>query len=528
MSEVEKKSKILIVDDVSANRLMMTEILKINHDYQIATASSGMSALSKMKAHKFDLVLLDIMMPEMDGFEVCQRIKADINTRSIPVIFLTAVKDKDSIVRGFKMGAVDYIPKPFSKEELLARVKLHIELKHTQEELESAKDLAEAAANAKSLFLANMSHEIRTPMNGIVGMIDIMEQTKLSEDQNEYLDIIKISSENLLNIINDILDFSKIEAGQIDFENIKFNIWEEIDAVSKLLSFKAREKNLDLSFKIDNNVPHFISGDPTRLKQVIINLLNNALKFTQKGGVSINVGFDKEFDDRVKLIFKIIDSGIGISEENQKKLFKSFSQTDASTTRKYGGTGLGLAISKSLTSLMNGDIGVESAEGEGSTFWFTAIFDIAKDDTEIEKDNIDGEDYELGVNLRVLLAEDNLVIQKVAAFCFEKMGCILDIVGNGKLAVEHFKENKYDIIFTDIQMPELDGIDATKQIRDIEQEKGVLHHIPIVAMTANTMKGDRERFLEVGMDDYISKPFKPEQLYKLLKRMLKLFIVIDK
>ncbi|MFC2107639.1 response regulator, partial [Bacteroidota bacterium] len=177
--------------------------------------------------------------------------------------------------------------------------------------------------------------------------------------------------------------------------------------------------------------------------------------------------------------------------------------------------------------LMNGDIGVESAEGKGSVFWFTAIFDKAKEDSEIDKDNIDLDDYDLGVKLKVLMAEDNEVIQRVAAFSFEKMGCVLDIVNNGKEAVEHFKENKYDIVFTDIQMPELDGIDATKQIREYENEIGSLHHIPIVAMTANTMKGDRERFLEVGMDDYISKPFKPEQLYKLLKRMLKLFIVKD-
>lgn len=522
MNTCENKSKILIVDDISINIEKMTEVLKTNKNYLIAAASNGRTALTKAKASQFDLILLDIIMPDIDGFEVCEQLKKYTATKDIPIIFLTAKRDPKSIVKGFKVGAVDYIPKPFSDEELLARVDMHLKLKHTQDDLKRAKNLAEAAAHAKSMFLVNMSHEIRTPMNGIIGMVDILKQTKLNDSQKEFIDIIDISGENLLSIINDILDFSKIEAGQIEFENIKFNISNEICEVIKLLNLKTKEKGLSLTMIIHDSVPEFVYGDPVRLKQILINLINNAIKFTSEGGVKIEI-ITKNIDElKVKILFKVIDTGIGISEVGKKKLFKSFSQTDSSTTRKYGGTGLGLAISKNLTNLMNGEIGVESEVGKGSTFWFTAVFKRAFEEVKKPQALVAEEEKEIKPEkqLKILVAEDNIINQKVAVFNIEKLGHKVNIAENGKIAFDNFKKNKYDLIFMDIQMPEMDGIEATKLIREFEVDTAKDKKMPIIAMTANVMKGDREKFIEAGMNDYIGKPFKINELSELIDKIM--------
>ncbi len=517
MSEDKKESKILLVDDVQVNLDQMKDALFQAGNYQIAVAKNGKTALAKAKANKFDLILLDIIMPDIDGFEVCETLKNYHSTKNVPVIFLTSKNDPESISKGFRIGAVDYISKPFSYEELQARVKLHLRLKHTQEELFKAKVIAEEAAHAKSLFLANMSHEIRTPMNGIIGMIDILKQTPLNNKQKEFLDIVDVSGGNLLTIINDILDFSKIESGKIELEKIDFSVSKELNEVLKLLDLKAREKSLPLKLQINSDVPEFINGDPVRLKQIIINLINNAIKFTKEGSVTISVEVDEIINNKIKLLCKVIDTGIGISEEGMNKLFKSFSQTDSSTTRKYGGTGLGLAISKKLSRLMNGSIGVKSEEGKGSTFWFTAEFEtiIEKQNTKIPESHINVQDNK---KLKVLLAEDNTINQKVASFNFNKIGHHVDIAENGEIAVEKYLENDFDMIFMDIQMPVMDGIQATEKIRKIEKEKNIEKQIVIIAMTANIMKGDKEKYLAVGMDGFIGKPFKQNELISVIDK----------
>jgi CheY-like chemotaxis protein len=518
MKEISPLSRILIVDDVQMNLDLMKDILS-DQGYLVATAINGKSAIAKAKAHKFDLILLDIVLPDIDGFEVCSHLKANYSTQDIPIIFLTAKKEKDSIIQGFQLGAVDYIPKPFSKEELLARVNLHLTLRKTQEELIHSKELAEAASKAKAIFLANISHEIRTPMNGIIGMIDILKRTNLSQEQHEYIDIIGISGENLLMIINDVLDFSKIEAGQITFEKIQFSLHDEVEEVIKILRYKALQKNLELSYNIQSEVPEFLLGDPLRLKQILINLCNNSLKFTSKGFVKIEVKLVKMEESKVRIHIEVQDTGIGISAENQSKLFKSFSQADVSTTRKFGGTGLGLAISKNLVEMMNGNIGIISEEGKGAIFHFDCEFELSEPFISSEK-LMEHADAECQIKkLKILLAEDNIINQKVAILNLQKLGHQVSVVYNGIQAVEMFVAETPDVIFMDIQMPEMDGVEATGKIRAWEKEHGIQNGIPIVAMTANTLKSDMDLFLRAGMDDYLAKPFNSTDLKQVLDRV---------
>lgn len=516
----EDAPRVLIVDDSKSSLLHMKQILVNKENYQVATAENGVSAIKKAKAQKLDLILLDVVMPDISGFEVCRKLKEMPQTADVPIIFLTSLTENKSIIEGFNAGAVDYVRKPFVEEELIARVKVHIELKKIQNQLRKAKEDAEMATNAKSMFLANMSHEIRTPMNGVIGMVEALKSTPLNEDQKEYLEIVEISSENLLSVINDILDFSKVEAGQIEFENVTFNLADCLEEVVKLLNFKAEEKHLYLNLKCDDSIPYYLIGDPLRIKQILINLVNNAVKFTNEGGIEIESKLLNIKDDIAEIKFSVKDSGIGISKDGKSKLFKSFSQADASTTRKYGGTGLGLAISKSLSKMMNGNIGVDSEEGEGSTFWFTAKLFITDEESLKTGFTNHKEDVNLD-KLKVLVAEDNVINQRVATFNLEKLGIEVDIANDGKEALEMYKVNKYNIIFMDIQMPVMDGLESTRKIRAYERDTDSIYKTPIIAMTANTLKGDKENFMQSGFTDYISKPFKSSELTLLINKVAK-------
>ncbi len=410
-----------------------------------------------------------------------------------------------------------------------------------EEETNRCKELAlaaEAASKAKSEFLANMSHEIRTPMNGVIGMTNLLLADPLTQTQRDYVQTIRISGESLLRLINDLLDFSKIEAGKTSLVRQEFHLPETVDEIMSVLYPQTLEKNLRVSSRIHEEIPPNLVGDAGRLRQILINLIGNAVKFTDKGSVALRVDKISETEETMELQFSIRDSGVGIPAAAREKLFQAFSQADTSTTRRFGGTGLGLAISHKLVELMGGAIGVESEEGKGSTFWFRITFNKATVETEEEPetdfvspkdgkttdavDSITEEDYaatgESSPEIRILLAEDDRINQMVARMSLKKAGYPdLEVAANGKEALKVWEKGGHRLIFMDCQMPFLDGYEATREIRKREKE-GNRPPVWIIAMTAHAMPGDRERCLEAGMNDYIPKPIDMNRLTEALHK----------
>jgi signal transduction histidine kinase/CheY-like chemotaxis protein len=406
--------------------------------------------------------------------------------------------------------------------ELLDRTS---QLQEANAQLLASKQKAEEASRAKSEFLANMSHEIRTPINGIVGMAELVMDTRITAEQRDYLTTMKTSANSLLRVINDILDFSKIESGKLELSPVEFDLKATIADSVRALSLSAQEKDLELALSFSPELPQFVILDSGRLGQILINLVGNAVKFTHSGKIVVRVERESQNPDTSQLHFSVADTGIGIPVEKHAMIFEAFSQADGSTTRNYGGTGLGLSISSRLVKLLGGSIWLESVPGKGSTFHFTVRFQpsqrVLEEPQSIPVD-LPGMAAPIACKkasrgLRILIAEDNLVNQTVIRHMLTKRGHLPTIVNNGKEAVAAVKAQAFDLVFMDVQMPEMDGLTATRTIRENEQRTN--SHIPIVAMTAHAMKGDKETCLAAGMDDYIPKPVTGEQVEQLIARI---------
>jgi len=687
------QSTILVVDDDPQTRQELRLALT-DHGYEVKTAKDGNEALLSAKRHLPDLILLNVSMPEMGGYEFCRILKADTSTEQIPIIFISNnndVDDDEAKVKAFESGGADYITKPLHIAEVLARLHLHLSLHHLQmhltdknselsqavfdrvgilkdlqrtnlllhaqkeaaidgifavdeqgriasynrrfcemwnipyglflggdlsyqtpngvplgsyliksdlpdvltnllettyddpdairhgeivfgdrifdyytspvnseqnkffgliwcfrditakknaeirqtqllEDLRKAKEEAEIAVSTKAAFLAMMSHEIRTPINGVIGMTQLLAGTNVDSEQAKYVRTIQVSGEMLLSVINDILDFSKIESGKLELENSPLDLRAVVRDIYDVQLPKAREKKLKFEVSMQSNVPPFIVGDVTRLRQILLNLVSNALKFTDTGSVKIGVRLVGDHSPRdgypFQLLFSVTDTGIGISDEQMQRLFQPFTQASAATSRKYGGTGLGLVICRNLVEIMGGSIQVDSKANSGSTFSFTISTEVARDtpvytlqDAIAKSANASSIRLADRFPLRILIAEDNLINQELAMAMLIKMGYQPDVVDNGLAALETLQVKHYDLLLLDVQMPEMNGLETASYLVNHWHELHTGYARPIIiAMTASAMQGDREMCLQAGMDDYISKPIMMESLQRTIEQ----------
>lgn len=382
------------------------------------------------------------------------------------------------------------------------------------EQTSAARQAADSASQAKSEFLAIVSHEIRTPMNAILGFAKMLDDANLTKPHADYASMILRAGDALMLILNDILDLAKIEAGRIDLEDVPFRIADKLRHVEELWLAAAQQKDLYIRTATAEGVPAAVIGDPMRVRQVLFNLVSNAIKFTSHGGVTVSVSSIRRDEEVAELLFEVSDTGIGIPEDKQAIIFEAFTQADSSTNRRFGGTGLGLSISKRLVDMMGGSMGVESKPGEGSTFWFTVACREAKP-TMIDLKNVPGEPTGPFSPMRILLAEDHVLNQMMIRIMLEAAGHVVDVVDNGVHALFAVRKNSYDVVLMDVSMPEMDGVEATRRIRGLD---GPESRIPIIALTANAMKGDREKFLAGGMTDYLSKPIHIKDMITAIER----------
>jgi len=516
---VDGELSLLYVEDNKDVRDSMVELLEhYCSDFDVAVdgqeAWEKYQSYHKKTGHYYDIVLTDINMPKMSGIQLIEKIR-ERNERQI-IVVISAHNELDMLLKLIELEISNFIVKPLEMdqfERVFARVINIVHQRRTyyrlNEDLQRTKMLAEQATQYKSQFLANMSHEIRTPLNAIIGFISLLREREDDETKMKYLDIIMNSSDSLLQLINDILDVSKIESGKLEIEPQNFNPYKDLITVAELFQAKAAEKDIVLTIKYNNSIPELLYGDSLRIKQIFSNLLSNAIKFTPEGSKVKCVIWYK--DGNLNIMVK--DYGIGISKEQQQKIFQPFTQADGSIVRKYGGTGLGLTISMELSRLLGGELTLKSEEGKGSVFRLSLPIPLGKEEKEEEEESIEK------LEGHVLVVEDYEANRMFVGIILENAGLTYDIAHDGVEAIKKFKENKYDLILMDENMPNLNGTEATKEILRLEKEQG-LSHTPIVSLTANALKGDRELFLASGFDDYLSKPIDPQKLLKTMKRLL--------
>jgi signal transduction histidine kinase/HPt (histidine-containing phosphotransfer) domain-containing protein len=514
--------RILVVDDEAHLRETLGGLLELDgHD--VVEAGSAPEGLRLARESRFDLVLSDIDMAGMDGVELWRRLQADPVTTGVPVIFLTGGSDDHSMVKLLDGGAVDYITKPFNPSELRARVRAAMRVRLLKGELEERVVEADAANRAKSEFLANMSHEIRTPLTAVLGYADLLLDLELSpSDRINYVQTIRRNGEHLLTVLNDLLDLSKIEAGKMTIEAAPVSPVQVAVDVASLMRVRALGKELDFALRFATPVPEHIRCDGTRLRQILMNLVGNAIKFTPRGAVALEVSCVEPGGTQPHLVFTVVDEGIGMTEEQLGRLFVPFAQADGSTTRRFGGTGLGLVICKRLADMLGGTIDVDSEPGRGSRFTLSIALErldgVALLDGMQEACTTmgagDGARVATGratLSGSVLLAEDGLDNQLLVSTLLRRAGARVTIVENGRLAVERALAEEaagqpFGVVLMDMQMPELDGYGATATLR----ARG--YRRPIVALTAHAMASDRDRCLAAGCTDYLTKPIQRERL----------------
>ena len=537
-NDITMNSDILIVDDSIFILKITKQILEGKYDVRVA--QSAEAAYMLMRRHTPDLILLDLEMPKVNGYEFLEKIKTTPEWKDIPVIFLTGTDDRKKEEQALALGAVDYILKPIAEGVLLKRIKFHLELKlfqkniegmvasrteellKTQEELRKAAETAREALRVKSAFLANMSHEIRTPMNSIMGLTELAMDSDISPQTRGYLTRIRESTRLLLRIINNILDISKIESGKMDLENVPFNLHSVLMYCQSMILPEIHEKKLELKFS-EPLVEKQLLGDPVRLYQALLNLFSNAVKFTAAGEVTFSASVRKMSLNDATIYFEVEDSGIGMTEEQVSSIFEPFTQADSSITRSYGGTGLGLTITKNIVEMMGGTLVVESTPGAGSRFSFEITFQTTDaeslfDDVfgptalnQLEKPQFDGE---------VLICEDNSMNQQVVCEHLARVGLKSKVAKNGKEGYEMVESrmlkglSPFDMIFMDMQMPVMDGFEATEKINALKTGT------PVVAMTANVMTTDIEEYKRRGFLHCIGKPFQTWDLWSCLLRYL--------
>ncbi|MBV1877071.1 MAG: response regulator [Pseudomonadales bacterium] len=658
--------KVLVVDDVKANVELLAYALE-DDDYKVSCAYGGPQALEIAVQEQPDVILLDVVMPGMSGLEVCKRLKEGVETRHIPVILVSVKGDEEDVISGLDAGAMDYVSKPFIYPIVAARLRSAVRIRKSKQLLEEmnfrldmARKIAEKATRSKSEFLANMSHEIRTPLNGVLGMASLLLNSKLTDDQQDCALTIQTVGDSLLRLINDILDFSKIESGGLVLEAVDFELRTCISEAVQFFKIRAETKGLSISIIIHPDVPQFVSGDPARLRQILNNLIGNALKFTHQGEIVVSVMAQADqFSDTSQVHVEVKDTGVGIRKIQLGEIFSAYKQAESSTTREFGGTGLGLSISEKLVEMMRGEIGVSSVLGEGSKFWFSlplpvrddfCINKIALDKLDkvrvliVDTDELSRKVYRdsliavnsnvslvesgdaaielvtenmqqnspfsvvlvssalLGMNgielgrqlsalakkyqieqhllficsdadkaqtkqaansgfsaslvkpveksellqsicqlvsvdsieqskkqqmtqhkiveletlseIRILVAEDNLVNQKVILKLLQKMGLATDLATDGQQAIDKSLEQKYDLILMDIEMPNVDGFEATACIRT---QPG-MQDTPIVALTAHALLEQKEKCFNSGMSDFLTKPVNPKALSNMIEK----------